>query len=71
MPKNPETIDIQISRSGGVILFVALTQSSLEWVHENVSLESWQWLGNASFAVEHRYAEELVAAMQVDGLTVE
>ena len=51
-------------------MFTALTRKSLEWVKENVSLESWQWQGPA-FAVEHGYADDLAAAMEAGGLTVD
>jgi hypothetical protein len=33
-------------------------------------LESWQWFSNEAFAVGHRYANDLIAGMQEDGLLV-
>ena len=70
MSEELKAVDIQISRLGSVVMFTALTRKSLEWVKENVPLESWQWQGPA-FAVEHGYADDLAAAMEAGGLTVD
>jgi hypothetical protein len=51
--------------------FFVLTEAAQTWVDERVSLEPYQWMGKASFVVEHRYAQDLVAGMQREGLTVE
>jgi hypothetical protein len=46
-----------------------LSAEAQEWVDENLSLESWQWLA-ASFSCEPRYLAALVDGMADDGLTV-
>ena len=70
MHKTSEAVDVQIRHCGSIVMFTVLTQHSLAWVEKNVALEEFQWCGCA-FAVEHRYAEDLAAAMQADGLNVD
>ncbi len=63
--------DVVVSGTGGnQFMFCPATEAAKAWVNEHVQLEGWQWLGNA-FAVDHRYAGELVEAMQEAGLVVE
>ena len=62
-------VDIKVENHGSIILFTPLTTKAKRWVNENLPLESWQWLGK-SFAVEPRYADDLVSGMQNDGLKV-
>jgi hypothetical protein len=50
-------------------MFEILSEVAKTFVEENVQLESWQWMGN-SFAVDHRYADDLIAGMKEYGLTV-
>lgn len=64
-------MDVKVSNEGSVCLFTLLTESAIQWVEENVSLEGWQWLGKSSFAVEYRFADHLIGGMQGDGLDVE
>lgn len=47
-------------------LITPLTKICKEWIKKNVSLESWQWLGN-SFAVDYHYADDLIEGMMDDG----
>lgn len=63
--------DLTILDEGTVVLFQLNTDIAREFVDENVQIANWQWLGNRSFAVEHRYAGNLIAGMQKGGLTVE
>ena len=53
-----------------MFLITPITEICKDWVKENVNLESWQWLGD-SFAVEHRYAVDLVVGMLGEGLVVD
>ena len=62
--------DVMVENHGTVFLFAPLSDAAKEWVRENVVLEPYQWLGPA-FSVEHRYARDLAAGMQSDGLVVE
>ena len=69
MSKITEAVDVEINHCGSVVMFAALTQKSLAWIEENVSLESWQWMGNA-IAVDPRYVMNLAEGMRADGLIV-
>ncbi len=63
--------DIQIYNDGSVCLFTMLTEKARQWVGENVYIEGWQFMGSKSFAVDHRFAEDLTNGMIGDGLVVE
>lgn len=62
--------DVLITNHGSVVQFWPLTPAATEWIDDNVSLESWQWLG-ASFNVDWRYADPLMEGMHEAGLTLE
>lgn len=62
--------DIKVWREGTVVAFEVRTERAREWVAEHVQLESWQWIGTA-FAVEHRFAEDLIEGMSEAGLILE
>lgn len=62
--------DLLFSRGGSVASCTVLSTAGMEWVDENVATESWQWMGT-TFAVEPRYAPDLLAAAQRDGLECE
>lgn len=61
--------DVSISGSGTLYLFHLNTNAARDWVQEFVS-EDRQFFGNA-LAVEHRFVEDLAAALSQDGLAVE
>lgn len=63
--------DILITNHGSVVQFWPLTPAATTWIDDNVELESWQWLGGASFNVDWRYADPLIEGMAADGLRVE
>ena len=62
--------DVFVENHGSVCMVTPMSPAACAWVDENVSLESWQWLG-ASFACEPRYVTTLIDGMQEDGLTIE
>jgi hypothetical protein len=62
--------DVLVGDHGSVCMVTPMSPAAREWVDENVSLESWQWLGT-SFSCEPRYVTSLIEGMQEDGLTVE
>ncbi len=62
--------DVIVENRGSVCMVTPMSPEASEWVDQNVSLESWQWLG-ASFACEPRYVPSLIEGMHEDGLTVE
>jgi len=63
--------DLEVVCHGSVGSFSALTPAARTWVHEHVQLESWQWLGNAMFIVDHRVAQPLIDAAIATGLEVQ
>lgn len=66
MNKKP---DILIRDEGTIVLFTPSSRRAQKWVKENVQTESWQWMGRSSFAVDHRFAQDLISGMEADGLT--
>ena len=65
-------IDVSINDEGTIVLFTPETPAATatEFVERNVSLESWQWLGNG-FACEPRLAADIIERMQAEGLVVQ
>lgn len=63
-------MDVIVSNEGSLFTFTLKTSAARAWVEENVQLEGWQWLGTRTFAVDHRYADQLAAGMQDAGLEV-
>lgn len=61
--------DITYRDEGTVILFTVLTDEAMNWVDEHTDIESWQWTGQRSFAVDRRPAIQLIEGMKED-LTV-
>lgn len=66
--KLTEPIDVQITNAGNIYLFRPYTDEAKAWIAENVDPDA-QWFAGG-LVVEHRYAEDLAAGMQKDGLTV-
>lgn len=69
--KKSPTIDVSFQDSGSVCLFTLATKAAFDWVEENVQLDGWQWMGKSSFAVDRRFADQLIGGMSGDGLVVE
>lgn len=69
MENNTEQPDVKIDNQGTIWMFHPISEDAKAWVDENVQLESYQWMG-PRFAVEHRYASQLVQGMMEQGLTV-
>lgn len=61
--------DISVSNEGTIFLFRPLTDEGREWLKRSVHSEAWQWFGGA-LSVAHRFAPELAAMAEKDGLTV-
>lgn len=62
--------DARIENHGSIMLLQPLTPAALEWIEDHVVAEPWQWWCGG-LAVEPRYASDIVAGMQEDGLVVE
>lgn len=66
--KLPDPIDVQVINAGGIYLFRPYTEEAKAWIAENTDPDA-QWFANG-LVVEHRFAEDLAAGMQKDGLIV-
>lgn len=44
-----------------------VSPAALAWLQENVTAESWQWLGGA-LVIEHRYIDDILAGIADAGL---
>ena len=64
-------VDVEVTDQGTIVLFTLHSERAKEWVQENVETESWQWLGDVSFAVDHRMAMSLVAGFVDEGMQVD
>lgn len=62
--------DVEVSNQGSVVLFILISAAAIAWVEENVQTEGWQWMGRNTFAVDHRFASDLIEGLQAAGLTV-
>jgi len=68
MMNNASTIDVNVEKHGGLLLFRLNTAAATAWVDANVD-EDAQWFGGALVA-EHRYALDLAQGMLDAGLLV-
>jgi len=66
---NNSTPDVVVHYNGSIVMVECATDAAMAWVKDNLSLESWQWMGR-SFSCEPRYIDALVEGMDADGLTV-
>jgi len=63
-------MDVRIEKDG-IFLFHLLTPEAEQWVEENVSLEGWQWMGDAFCVDGLEYAMNICWGMRQAGLEVE
>lgn len=61
--------DVQVDRAGSVATITPLTSSAVEWVEENVLIESWQRVGNG-FVLEPGCVDAVLDGMKAAGLLV-
>jgi len=61
-------VDVYVRNEGTIFTFNPRTDAAKEWIALNVA-EDAQWLGN-QLIVEHRYARDLAAGMQEEGLVL-
>ncbi|MDD5007293.1 MAG: hypothetical protein PHC68_02685 [Syntrophorhabdaceae bacterium] len=57
----------EVRDEGSVVLITPLSKLARELTEENVQLEAWQWFGGG-FAVEHRFADDLLCGIADAGL---
>ena len=63
-------IDFVVRPHGSVWTFEPKTDSARCFVGNDLGVQSWQWLGHV-FGVDHRLANDLVTALEVEGFVVE
>ena len=51
--------------------FAVNTDKVLDFVPTHFNLEPWQWLGKRAFAIDHRFAPQVVCILRDNGFTVE
>jgi len=66
---NYNEADVLINDQGTIVLFTPKTAQARRWTDDSVQLEPWQWLGR-SFAVDHRYAADLIDGYTEAGFIV-
>jgi hypothetical protein len=64
-------MDVNVRDEGTVVLLSLQSDEAHDWVDENVAVEDWQWMGQHSFCVDHRFAVPLIEGMIRGGLEVQ
>src|SRR5262245_10620610 len=65
---SPPTPDFDVIFHGSVVSFAPLTPAARTWIADNVHIESWQYLGDVAFVVDHRFAQPLIDGILDAGL---
>jgi hypothetical protein len=65
-----DNTDVLVDRLGSVVGLAPMTPAAREWIEGHCETEPWQWLAGV-LNVDVKYAGDIVAGMQVDGLNVE
>ena len=63
--------DVTATNQGTVFHFALHTDAVLEYVPTQFAIEDWQWLGKTAFAVDHRFAPQVVCILRDGGFSVE
>lgn len=62
-----QQVDVLVENHGSIFVFQPLTQAGRDWIAENIPEPVWFGGG---LCVEHRYAGDIAAGMQADGLVL-
>ena len=65
-----KVIDFVVQPHGSAWTFEPKTETAKEFTQNDLDVQSWQWLGHV-FGVDHRLANDLVTALEVEGFVVE
>jgi hypothetical protein len=60
--------DVEVNDQGSIVLVTPMSEAATDWIAENVQDGATYW--GPSLVVEHRFADDLIAGMQSDGLEV-
>lgn len=63
-------MDVSVNPQGTLTIITLTSDSAIRWVEERVEVEDYQWVGENSFVVEHRYTSDLIDGMLDAGLEV-
>jgi hypothetical protein len=62
--------DFMVRPHGTVWTFEPQTEGAKRFVRTDLDVQGWQWLGQ-SFGVDHRLANDLIAALESEGFVLE
>lgn len=66
-------VDVIVIDHGSIWLFTPVTSAARQWFTDNLTdsgrFDDHQWFGGA-LAVEARFVQELIEAIQIDGLKI-
>lgn len=62
--------DFHVRPHGSIWTFEPKTESAKSFVRTDLDVQGWQWLGHF-FGVDHRVANDLIAALEVEGFVLE
>jgi hypothetical protein len=65
-----KAIDFVVHPHGSIWTFEPKTESAKHFVRTDLDVQGWQWLGQ-SFGVDHRLANDLIAALEGEGFVLE
>jgi hypothetical protein len=63
------TTDFIVRPQGSIWTFEPASEAAKDFTATSLDVEGWQWLGPA-FGVDHRLANDLVAALENEGFLV-
>lgn len=56
--------NIDVIREGSFVRLMPRDVAARRWLLDNVQAESWQWFPDGSLAVDQRFADPIVQAIQ-------
>ncbi len=62
--------DFNFTNHGSIVMVTPLTDAAREFVEDKVVLEDWNCWAGGGFAVEHRFAADLVSGIEAEGLVI-
>ena len=60
--------DFEVNDQGSIVLLTPMTESATDWVADNLPSDAMTF--GLSIVIEHRYAQDILAGISDDGLTV-
>jgi hypothetical protein len=63
--------DFTVTYHSSMVQFLPLTEAAEAWCKANIDAGTWQYDPSGGFAVEHRYAQQIIEGLQAEGLNFE